>query len=410
MVTVEAVEEIVRMINTRTDVMAHLNALAVEIGERPAGTPAHHRAEAYIREAFQAAGLHTEDVRLDFPNWSLVDAALMLGDMPLAVDVNPFSPGCDATAPTVAMSTLPELEAAELQGKIALLYGELSRAPVFPINFAPVQFERDQAINRLLIEKRPAAVLAVNLHPWRRVHIFEDEHLPLPSATVTVEVGRELLRHLGEPVHLRIDARTEPSHVTTVVGRTAGEHAHRVVVCAHYDTKFGTPGAQDNGTGVATMLALAETLPALNLPVGLEFVAWADEEYGAHTDLAYAKRVGDGFAEMLCAVNIDGIGLLTENTTLTMLAQGEAFEKAVRGVQTGYPGVVWVDPWVQSNHFTYFSRGVPTVALSSLTWEHTHQAEDDVSWISPAKLDEAVALVADIVKTVAAQPPNWTRG
>lgn len=397
------------MQDMQSRILAHLNVLAVEIGERPAGSPAHHRAEAYIRGVLQSAGLSLDEVRLDFPDWSLVDAALSLNGTALALDVNPFSPGCEVTAPLLPLSTLPELEAADLRGRIALLYGELSKSPIFPINFEPVQFERDQAINRLLIEKSPAAVLAVNLHPWRRVHIFEDEDFTLPSATVNVEVGRAVLAHPAATVHLRINTLRRPSHVATLIGRTSGEHSQRIVLCAHYDTKIGTPGAFDNGGGMATVLALAETLPQLGLPIGLEFIAFADEEYGAHTDGAYVRRFGADFERILCAINLDGIGLLPENNTVTALAQSEAFEQVLHQVRARHPQVVWADPWVQSNHSTFAMRGVPSVPLTSVSWERAHQSDDSIDWVNPARLAEAAALVTDLICAVQAQPAAWFR-
>lgn len=389
--------------------MSHLETLVHDIGSRPAGSPANHRTETYIRQVFQKAGLSTMEICLDFPNWTAQESVLVENGNSLPLDVNPFSPGCDVTAPITAVSTLPELEDADLKNRIVLLYGELSKDPIFPINFAAVQFERDQTINRVLIEKAPAAVLAVNLHPWRRLHIFEDEDFPLPSATVSVDVGRTLLSQPGEAVHLQISTQTEPSHVTTLVGRTASTHKHRIVLCAHYDTKVGTPGASDNGASVAALLTLAQLLPQRNLPVGLEFIAWGDEEYGGHTDSAYVTRIGAGLGDILCVLNMDGIGLLTENTTITMLAQSKAFEQRVRQIVQRYPGVVWVDPWIQSNHATYAMRGVPSIALSSLTWERAHQADDTMDWISPAKVDEVMALVVDVITAVHDHSPSWSR-
>ena len=277
------------------------------------------------------------------------------------------------------------------------------------MNFELVQFERDQAINRLLIEKAPAAVLAVNLNPWRRVHIFEDEDFPIPSATVSAEAGRRLLAEAGSSVHLVIRSTTEPSHVTTLIGRTPNAHAQRIVICAHYDTKVGTPGAFDNGAGVAVMLALAETLPQARLSVDLEFVAWADEEYGAHTDMAYVRQFGSNFDAILCAINVDGVGPLLENTTLTMLAHGPAFEAVARAVQSRYPAVVWVDPWFQSNHSTFALHGVPSLALTALTWDRAHQADDTMEWVGPEKLRESVALVTDIVQAAQEYPAAWSR-
>ncbi|MBI5833385.1 MAG: M28 family peptidase [Armatimonadetes bacterium] len=50
------------------------------------------------------------------------------------------------------------------------------------------------------------------------------------------------------------------------------------VVGAHYDSDGGTPGADDNASGVAALLALARHFAGRPLPVTLRFVAFANEE------------------------------------------------------------------------------------------------------------------------------------
>jgi hypothetical protein len=51
-----------------------------------------------------------------------------------------------------------------------------------------------------------------------------------------------------------------------------------VVVGAHYDSVLGAPGANDNGTGVAAMLALARLFAGKQHRRTLRFVAFANEE------------------------------------------------------------------------------------------------------------------------------------
>ncbi|MFT3774987.1 MAG: M20/M25/M40 family metallo-hydrolase [Minicystis sp.] len=50
------------------------------------------------------------------------------------------------------------------------------------------------------------------------------------------------------------------------------------LVCAHYDSVPGTPGADDNGSGVAVLLACARALAGRGAPVG--FIAFNAEEDG----------------------------------------------------------------------------------------------------------------------------------
>ncbi|MCX7824084.1 MAG: M28 family peptidase [Verrucomicrobiae bacterium] len=51
-----------------------------------------------------------------------------------------------------------------------------------------------------------------------------------------------------------------------------------VVVGAHYDSVYGSPGANDNGSGVAALLELARRFASRQLARTLRFVAFANEE------------------------------------------------------------------------------------------------------------------------------------
>jgi Zn-dependent M28 family amino/carboxypeptidase len=85
-----------------------------------------------------------------------------------------------------------------------------------------------------------------------------------------------------------------------------------VVVGAHYDTVPGSPGANDNASGVAALLCLAERFAAASPARTLRFVAFANEEAPfAHTagmgSRVYARRCrekGERIAAMLCLETI----------------------------------------------------------------------------------------------------------
>ncbi len=51
-----------------------------------------------------------------------------------------------------------------------------------------------------------------------------------------------------------------------------------IIVGAHYDSVLGSPGANDNGSGVAALLELARLLAAKNFPRTVRFVAFVNEE------------------------------------------------------------------------------------------------------------------------------------
>ncbi len=69
-----------------------------------------------------------------------------------------------------------------------------------------------------------------------------------------------------------------------------------VVLGAHYDTEPGTPGADDNATGVAALLELARTLRNFSFSRTLRLVAFANEE----PPYFQTERMGSGVYSQRC--------------------------------------------------------------------------------------------------------------
>lgn len=85
-----------------------------------------------------------------------------------------------------------------------------------------------------------------------------------------------------------------------------------IVVGAHYDSVVGSPGANDNISGVAGVLALAGSFSKKPTARTLRFVAFTNEEPPYfHTDLMgsrvyarHCKKAGDNIVGMLCLETI----------------------------------------------------------------------------------------------------------
>jgi Zn-dependent M28 family amino/carboxypeptidase len=93
--------------------------------------------------------------------------------------------------------------------------------------------------------------------------------------------------------------------IAEVRGTLTGEI---LVVGAHYDSVYDSPGADDNASGVAALLALARHFAGARLKKTVRFVAFANEEpphfqTPAMGSFAYARRChdrGERIAGMLC--------------------------------------------------------------------------------------------------------------
>jgi aminopeptidase YwaD len=391
-------------------VMQHLRHLCVEIGPRPVGSAANHAAAGYVEAAFRAAGLEVERQEFACPDWVEGDTLLELGGRRLVAAANAFSPPCDVAAPAVAVATLAELQAADLGGQIGVLYGDLTQGHGLSCRQAYYFPERDGQIMDLLAEKGPAAVITVHNTIGSLERLLRDWEFPIPSATVPAEVGLDLLRQGRPRLRLQIESHRSPGRFCNVVARKAGARAERVLLLAHLDTMHNTPGAIDNASGVAVLLALAEAFSARDLPLGLEWIAVNGEENGGLGDAEYLRQRGDSLDQALVAINVDGVGGQVGANSLAVMGASPDFQEQVTQRLRDYPGVVAADPWYESDHSAFLFRGVPCLPLTSVGVSNLHHLPADrVEWISPAKLDEVMSLIIDLVAGVQDKSPGWCR-
>jgi hypothetical protein len=101
-----------------------------------------------------------------------------------------------------------------------------------------------------------------------------------------------------------------------------------VLVGAHYDSARGTPGANDNGSGVAAMLAIAEKLQAKPLDRTLRFVAFTNEEppyfqrQGLMGSLEYARGCRLRGDHLVAVISLETMGYFSDEPDSQKLPTG----------------------------------------------------------------------------------------
>lgn len=373
----------------------HLKCLA-GFGPRPIGSDANHAAANYIRGVFESCKLPVE--MQDYPclHWQPGLARLDINATALDVRANPYSPDCDFAAETVACSSLAELEAASLEGKILVVHGALASNPIVPEYV--VYAQGPDALAETIKAKKPAAVIAVEVNPLNPFLFLEDWTFSIPNARVLAASGRVLLQNAGGQARLQLQSTRIESATANVVARQPASREKRITVCAHFDTTFDTPGAMDNASGVAVLLALAECFSAQSPRHALEWVAFSGEDSGGVDFFPYAEKHPD-FENIRAAINIDAVSTWLGTTSITLLGDNPAVDAAVNRLVAANSDLVRVDPWYESDHTSFFFRGVPAIAFSTKGFpaEILHRAGDTPDWIDPAKLARAVDLVAQLI-------------
>lgn len=80
------------------------------------------------------------------------------------------------------------------------------------------------------------------------------------------------------------------------------------VICAHYDTVQGSPGADDDGSGTAAVLAAAQVLSQYQFQHTIKFVTFSGEEQGLLGSHEYARVANETGVDIRGVLNADMIG------------------------------------------------------------------------------------------------------
>jgi len=96
-----------------------------------------------------------------------------------------------------------------------------------------------------------------------------------------------------------------------------GMHPEIILIGAHYDSVFGSPGANDNGSGVAATLALARRFAGRKTENTLRFVAFVNEEppyflSGEMGSLVYARRCKERGDKISAMISLETIGYFSD--------------------------------------------------------------------------------------------------
>ncbi|MFJ9895876.1 M20/M25/M40 family metallo-hydrolase [Streptomyces sp. NPDC091280] len=98
-------------------------------------------------------------------------------------------------------------------------------------------------------------------------------------------------------------------HQTNVLATLPGQRADLPLleIGAHWDTVPGSPGADDNASGIAGLLEIARCLQAAGpFPRGIRFCCFAEEESGLLGSFAHVERLDKGSVDGLISLEMIG--------------------------------------------------------------------------------------------------------
>jgi Peptidase family M28/PDZ domain/PA domain len=173
-------------------------------------------------------------------------------------------------------------------------------------------------------------------------------------------------------------------------------------------------GADDNASGTAAVLAIAETLSRQprrrNVLVGL----WSAEEIGLIGSSAFVNDPPVPANQLAAYLNFDMVGRMVDNK-LTIQATGTSpvwarlIEQA--NVAAGFDVVLQPDPYQPTDVASFNQASVPSLSFFTSTHTDYHRPGDTPDKINYEDLDRVVAFAADLVKRIGDTPeaPQFTK-
>ncbi len=142
-----------------------------------------------------------------------------------------------------------------------------------------------------------------------------DRYPQLLAAAAYIE--RELTRAGWKP--RRDEFEVHGRKVWNIEAVLPGRSPEVVLIGAHYDSVVGAPGANDNGSGVAALLALARRAAGQPNEHSLRFVAFVNEEPGYFQtgemgSLVYARRCRARGDRIRAMISLETIGYYSQKS------------------------------------------------------------------------------------------------
>lgn len=392
---------------------SHLQVLCSEIGERRVGSESNRESTYYVENRLKEFGWQTERTSLSVIDWQTEGATLTCNNQHFEVFSSHYSLGCSVSAELIAINTIAQLENTDIRGKIVFLYGEIASEQIAPKNFPFWNPEEHQHLISTLETGQPLALvcaternsaIAGGVYPFP---LFEDGDFDIPSVFMKDTEGEKLLPYAGQTVTLVSSAIRIPETAYNIVARNEDfNDKKRIVISAHIDTKIGTTGAIDNGTGVTTLLLLAEMLKSqkFNYPVELVFFN-GEDYYGAPGQVKYIEQNAGSFEDILLDINIDGAGYLEGPSGFSAFELSEETTDTLHEVLWNNPGLVEGLPWYQGDHSVFLQQGCPAIAVSSQWFienmecqEITHTPKDNLSIVNYERVAECAIGIAEFIQ------------
>lgn len=271
-------------------------------GTRAAGTPGYSASADYVDRALRDAGWRVRRQRLRFTYFDLHRASLRVEGRRLRRERD-FQVLTYSGSGRVSGRVRSAGSGCSREDFAGLRPGEV------PMVERRVCFFREKA---LLAQRAGAEAMLVSAETASRRGLYSGT-LAVPGIRIPVVIAStRALRDVadGADVTVEVDADTEERRTENVIAETPGGTPEHVVMAGgHLDSVRGGPGINDNGSGVATLIEMAEAIGPEPSGARVRLAFWGAEELGLVGSRHYVESLDRAERRLIRGyLNLDVLG------------------------------------------------------------------------------------------------------
>lgn len=302
--TFDKLLECVTVEGVRAHQQALQNIADAHNGIRTSGTPGYDASAAYAAQVFSNAGFTVTTQEFQFQTFISLSPSILEQVAPfagpVANNIMSYSGSGDVTAPVSTLPVITGCNASDFAGFPAGHIALISRGTCTFALKATNAF--NAGASGVIIYNNAPGVLNGTLG-----NTFT---LDIPVTSVTQVVGEQLASTAGLVMRLKTETFRGIATTSNVIAETPGGDPNNVIVVgAHLDSVNSGPGLQDNGSGSAAILEVAEQMAKVNPRNKVRFALWGAEESGLVGSTYYVNNLSpEERSNITLYLNFDMIG------------------------------------------------------------------------------------------------------
>ena len=302
-----------------------------------------------------------------------------------------------------------------------------------------IKYDNSRSLDEIYkdsIDRNAGAVMiyseGVEIPPFRSVTVQEDGvTVPFPEAYdgqyadalipyIYISESVALLFHdyidqaASDPtLFASLDGFWEGNNVGTrsvkvVTGELPGSGDGEILVGAHHDSVYISPGAIDNAVGVSQLLEVATQLSELKLESTVKFATWGGEELGLLGSQAYIESNSEYIETLDLYINLDSTNLNPSKGlgTLGIETSNAGLIDSISNIQSTvlsseewaeYDATVQFNQQGNSDHRAFNQLGTNTIGFYGWEYDEYHRQTDVLGVVHQEGLPLTVEIILQII-------------